>query len=154
MLLPWTWQLSIHHLSSQMSLQLVRAARNGFSLISKLEWSHWPHNTHAPFFFFLILNLGQLFSSNYFTVSEGSYCPKLEGLSLLRWACGWMEGGKQKAKLKRWGQIGELPNKGSKKGTVWIYSSYMQVILTLRQHHTVYTSESIPELFCCTLSVL
>ena len=37
MLLLLTCQLSIHRLSSQMILQLVRAVRKGFSLISKLE---------------------------------------------------------------------------------------------------------------------
>lgn len=31
-------------------------------------------------FFLKILNLGQLFSCNYFTVSKSSYCPKLEEL--------------------------------------------------------------------------
>ena len=81
-------------------LQHVRAVRNGFSLITKLEWRHWPHNTHAPFFK-NILNLGQLSLITTSQFLKVVIVQNWKNLSLLRWPCAWMEGNKQKIKLKK-----------------------------------------------------
>ena len=119
MLLPLMWQLSIHLPPSQMILQHVRAVRKGFSLIAKLEWTHWPHITHTTFFKkFWILHNYSLITTLQFL--KAVVVQSWKNLSLLRWACEWREVNK---KHEVW--YGSSPvRKSEKQHWFKVYPSY------------------------------